>query len=84
MSLYPPHPMKSAGPDLTPNELELGELERSRTPSPTPSEAKALAGSKFDWSRLTDWRFYFRREWACTSILIPLDAPLTRFKGIIR
>jgi hypothetical protein len=35
----------------------------SRTPSPTPSEAKMLNEPLFSWSQLTNWRFWIRKEW---------------------
>ncbi len=37
----------------------------SRTPSPTPSEARELKTGAIDWKSLTKWRFWIRREWAC-------------------
>ena len=38
----------------------------SRTPSPTPSEAAELArDGVIDWKTMTNWRFWFRREWLC-------------------
>lgn len=40
----------------------------ARTPSPTPSEAAELSRvGAFDWQRLAQWRFWFRREWFCQS-----------------
>ena len=41
----------------------------NRTPSPTPSEAKELAKtSVFDWEAMMKWKYWFRRDWACTSL----------------
>ncbi|KAF7328918.1 hypothetical protein MVEN_02521600 [Mycena venus] len=42
----------------------------ARTPSPTPSEAKAMNEPLFSWSQLTNWRFWIRKEWtsACFSL----------------
>ena len=38
----------------------------ARTPSPTPSEDAELSRvGAFNWQRLTQWRFWFRREWFC-------------------
>lgn len=47
----------------------------SRTPSPTPSEAKELTTGALDWKQIMNWRFWIRREWLCAflfSILIQL------------
>ncbi|KAL4250920.1 Golgi apparatus membrane protein TVP38 [Abortiporus biennis] len=42
--------------------VDLREI--SRTPSPTPSEEAALARtSVIDWKALSNWRFWFRKEW---------------------
>lgn len=35
----------------------------SRTPSPTPSEAKQMNEALFSWKQLTNWRFWIRKEW---------------------
>ncbi|RDB21755.1 Golgi apparatus membrane protein TVP38 [Hypsizygus marmoreus] len=35
----------------------------SRTPSPTPSEARELKTGVLDWKTVRKWRFWFRREW---------------------
>ncbi|KAJ7074641.1 hypothetical protein C8F01DRAFT_1242867 [Mycena amicta] len=35
----------------------------ARTPSPTPSEAKALAAGLLDWKALLNWRYWIRKEW---------------------
>jgi hypothetical protein len=38
----------------------------SRTPSPTPSEEAELTRTSFlDWKSLSNWRYWFRREWLC-------------------
>lgn len=39
-----------------------------RTPSPTPSESKALKAGVLDWKSLVNWRFWFRKEWICASL----------------
>ncbi|KAJ7086455.1 hypothetical protein B0H15DRAFT_844769 [Mycena belliarum] len=42
----------------------------SRTPSPTPSEAKALSDGLFNWKQLLSWRFWLRKEWITYYIII--------------
>ncbi|TFK66091.1 hypothetical protein BDN72DRAFT_844792 [Pluteus cervinus] len=34
-----------------------------RTPSPTPSEERALKGNVIDYKQMLNWRYWFRREW---------------------
>ncbi len=63
---YPP-PTGSYGSSSTVT-LGPGALARrdiSRTPSPTPSEAKELKTGAFDWETLGKWRFWIRKEWIC-------------------
>lgn len=44
----------------------------SRTPSPTPSEAKALSDGFLTWKQISNWRFWIRREWlSATTSLYP-------------
>ena len=44
-----------------------GEGRLSRTPSPTPSELKALATGAVNWKGLLSPKHWFKKEWACTS-----------------
>ncbi|KAJ6588986.1 hypothetical protein B0H19DRAFT_1102359 [Mycena capillaripes] len=41
----------------------------SRTPSPTPSEAKALNEPLFSLKQLTNWRYFIRKEWTVYYII---------------
>ena len=55
---YPP-------PSSYPNNKDPRTQMVARTPSPTPSEARALNEGVLDWKRLRSWRFWIRREWLC-------------------
>ena len=46
------------------------DRELSRTPSPTPSEAKELKTGAIDWRTLASRKFWFRREWLCALSLL--------------
>lgn len=50
-----------------PHETMDGAVLRGRTPSPTPSEQKELGRGAIDWKAMSNWRFWIRREWICTS-----------------
>ncbi|KAJ7485175.1 hypothetical protein B0H11DRAFT_2018366 [Mycena galericulata] len=54
----------------------------SRTPSPTPSEAKALNDGFLSWKQLTNWRFWIRREWLTYYIVGTLILVLTALISI--
>ncbi|KAF8654833.1 hypothetical protein AX16_003353 [Volvariella volvacea WC 439] len=47
----------------TTKTVEIDLRDTIRTPSPTPSEARALKSGVIDWKSITNWRFWFRREW---------------------
>ncbi|KAJ7280223.1 hypothetical protein C8J57DRAFT_1301983 [Mycena rebaudengoi] len=49
----------------------------SRTPSPTPSEAKALSEGLFTWKQVLNWRFWFRREWLTYYIILVVILAIT-------
>ncbi|KAF7290616.1 hypothetical protein MIND_01301800 [Mycena indigotica] len=53
-----------------------------RTPSPTPSEAKALRSGLFDWKTLLSWRFWIRREWLWYYVAIVLIMTITALVSI--
>ena len=42
----------------------------NRTPSPTPSELRELGTGAIEWKRVMSWRFWFRKEWACSSLTL--------------
>ena len=66
-TLYPPSNDDVSINSRTPFDLKDEEASRlSRTPSPTPSEAKELESGPVDWKRLLTRKFWFRREWICT------------------
>jgi hypothetical protein len=60
----------------SPSTLETKHDEYSRqlnrTPSPTPSELRELGSGAIDWKRVTSWRFWIRKEWACSSLSLRL------------
>lgn len=61
---------------FTPNKEDDGfgrqavARDLSRTPSPTPSELKELKTGAIDWKALMNWRFWVRKEWICTLLLL--------------
>lgn len=71
---YPPSSNTSSSDTITldvyavhPNVAGSNIRRSSRTPSPTPSEAKELETGAIDWARMRNWRFWIRKEWICTS-----------------
>uniref|UniRef100_A0A8H7XRT8 Golgi apparatus membrane protein TVP38 n=1 Tax=Psilocybe cubensis TaxID=181762 RepID=A0A8H7XRT8_PSICU len=48
----------------------------SRTPSPTPSEAKALQTGFLDWKTMRQPKYWFRREWLWYYILLAVTLVL--------
>ncbi|KAJ7038592.1 snare associated Golgi protein-domain-containing protein, partial [Mycena alexandri] len=66
----------------TPSAKQLDDDRRqgigmSRTPSPTPSEVKALGDGLFNWRQMMQWRFWARREWIKYYIILTVIAVLT-------
>lgn len=60
--------MNYAEPDV---RVDIREI--SRTPSPTPSEAAELKkDGLFDWKAMASWRYWFRRDWLCASLVYAL------------
>ncbi|KAJ6510534.1 hypothetical protein C8R45DRAFT_891990 [Mycena sanguinolenta] len=49
----------------------------SRTPSPTPSEAKILNEPLFSMAQLLNWRFWIRKEWTKYYIIVTIILTLT-------
>ena len=70
---YPP-PQDAMYALTSPTRLEAevvdGARQLSRTPSPTPSEMRALKFrlSAVDWKAITSRKFWFRREWLCALL----------------
>ncbi|PFH48524.1 hypothetical protein AMATHDRAFT_87049 [Amanita thiersii Skay4041] len=56
---YPPGPIAGSGKSY----YNHSDDSRLRTPSPTPSEAKAMQTGAIDWRSMANWRFWLRREW---------------------
>ncbi|KAJ7902814.1 hypothetical protein B0H14DRAFT_1148573 [Mycena olivaceomarginata] len=54
----------------------------SRTPSPTPSEAKQMNESLFSWKQLTNWRFWIRKEWTKYYIILTVIMVITALISI--
>lgn len=69
-TLYPPSNEDGPINSRSPFEPKVGEASRlSRTPSPTPSEARELESGAVNWKRLSTKKFWFRREWLCKLLL---------------
>ncbi|KAJ7641439.1 hypothetical protein FB45DRAFT_900229 [Roridomyces roridus] len=69
-SSYPPpngafNPSTASSYNKRPDDIR----NISRTPSPTPSEFKALNEPMLSWKQLTNWRFWIRREWLLYYII---------------
>lgn len=65
---YATYPPSNESYTSTVNSAKAPDLSRqiSRTPSPTPSEAKELRTTgAFDWKSLRSPKFWIRREWLC-------------------
>ncbi|KAF9039593.1 hypothetical protein BDZ89DRAFT_1156808 [Hymenopellis radicata] len=75
---YPP-PTGNYGPPSTVTLAPggLGRRDLSRTPSPTPSEAKELKTGAFDWETLGKWRFWIRKEWIWYYVALVIICTLT-------
>jgi len=86
-SLYPPqqdllHPAMNSTSSLETKVAEdPRQIQISRTPSPTPSEAKELKTGAIDWKTLRTKSFWFRREWLCASLIFHLEALADRNLG---
>ena len=82
-NVYPPsHEAEYQGvPNSTSSfETKVREGSRlSRTPSPTPSEAKELESGAINWKTISSWRFWFRKEWICT-----LSSSTSAYKVMLR
>ncbi|KAK1222287.1 hypothetical protein PQX77_014920 [Marasmius sp. AFHP31] len=49
----------------------------TRTPSPTPSEAKELKSGAIDWKTIGNWRFWVRKEWTWYYIILTVILVIT-------
>ncbi|KAJ7262680.1 hypothetical protein B0H12DRAFT_1047381 [Mycena haematopus] len=80
---YPPT-FSSNSSTYKPGALDNDDLGRgmSRTPSPTPSEAKALNEPLFSMKQLLNWRFWVRKEWTLYYIVISIILVLTALISI--
>ncbi|KAJ7764824.1 snare associated Golgi protein-domain-containing protein [Mycena metata] len=58
-------------------QLDDDRRQISRTPSPTPSEVKALSDGLLNWKQLLQWRFWARKDWIKYYIIIGVIAVLT-------
>ncbi|KAJ7115540.1 hypothetical protein C8R43DRAFT_1038743 [Mycena crocata] len=82
MSSYPPNGAFNPSSVSTFNSTAKGQAPDdirniSRTPSPTPSEAKALKEGLFTWKQVLNWRFWIRREWLSYYIILTVILVLT-------
>ncbi|KZT22400.1 hypothetical protein NEOLEDRAFT_1071599 [Neolentinus lepideus HHB14362 ss-1] len=84
---YPYPPSQSVSPNNYTNDrpydgykANIGR-DLTRTPSPTPSEAEELSKQgAFDWQKLSNWRFWIRREWLWYYVAVIL---ITVLVGLI-
>ncbi|KAK0187210.1 hypothetical protein F5146DRAFT_1063939 [Armillaria mellea] len=84
---YPPAPVQapytSTNSSVTfvngdiPNNGNRLPRDISRTPSPTPSEAKELKTGVFSWEVIGKWRFWIRREWLWYYVALVIILTLT-------
>ncbi|KDR72938.1 hypothetical protein GALMADRAFT_252295 [Galerina marginata CBS 339.88] len=62
-------------------ETKVGDVEDarriSRTPSPTPSEAKELRTGAIDWKTLSSPKFWIRREWLWYYVILVVILTIT-------
>ncbi|KAJ6491562.1 hypothetical protein DFH09DRAFT_1208066 [Mycena vulgaris] len=71
LSSYPPNgPFNPSSVSTFNTKAADNDRNISRTPSPTPSEAKALSEGLFSWKQLANWRFWIRKEWITYYIII--------------
>ncbi|KAK0200346.1 hypothetical protein DFS33DRAFT_1360713 [Desarmillaria ectypa] len=84
---YPPAPSQapyiSANSSVTfvngdlPNNGNRVPRDITRTPSPTPSEAKELKTGVLSWEVVGKWRFWIRREWLWYYVALVIILVLT-------
>ncbi|KAJ7186821.1 hypothetical protein C8R46DRAFT_1058148, partial [Mycena filopes] len=74
---YPPNHNTSFTSGYSAKQLDDDRRHIARTPSPTPSEAKALNDGIFNWRELFNWRFWARKEWIKYYIIIFVIAVCT-------
>ncbi|KAK0414399.1 hypothetical protein EV421DRAFT_1728635, partial [Armillaria borealis] len=84
---YPPAPVQapytSANSSVTfvngdiPSNGNRLPRDVTRTPSPTPSEAKELKTGVFSWEVMGKWRFWIRREWLWYYVALVIILVLT-------
>ncbi|KAF7361357.1 hypothetical protein MSAN_01168400 [Mycena sanguinolenta] len=67
-----------AGPD----DRDRIARAMSRTPSPTPSEAKALNEPLFSMAQMLNWRFWIRKEWTKYYFIVIIILTLTALISI--
>ncbi|KAJ6632599.1 hypothetical protein B0H10DRAFT_20364 [Mycena sp. CBHHK59/15] len=81
---YPPNGPFNPASMSTFNSAKASDDMRniSRTPSPTPSEAKALNDGLFSWKQLTNWRFWIRKEWTMYYIITIVILTVTALVSI--
>ncbi|KAF8147775.1 hypothetical protein K438DRAFT_1989470 [Mycena galopus ATCC 62051] len=85
-SQYPPTfssaTTSSTGGFKHPADDLRAEMGMSRTPSPTPSEAKMMNEPLFSMKQLTNWRFWIRKEWTKYYIIVGIILVLTALISI--
>ncbi|KAG7439227.1 uncharacterized protein BT62DRAFT_1081717 [Guyanagaster necrorhizus] len=89
---YPPAPplapYASANSSITfangdiPNNDNRVPRDITRTPSPTPSEAKELKTGVLSWEVIGKWQFWFRREWLWYYVALGMILILTALMTI--
>ncbi|KAJ8519202.1 hypothetical protein ONZ45_g3857 [Pleurotus djamor] len=64
------------------DSVTVRDVLSSRTPSPTPSEARELKTGAIDWKAILNWRFWIRREWAWYYVIIIILVTITALVSI--
>lgn len=79
-NLYPPAHQADGLTDYSVSSFQTKVVESprlSRTPSPTPSEAKELQSGAVDWKSLSTRKFWFRREWLWYYVILAVILVIT-------
>lgn len=83
MASFPYPPNSSAYDPPSPYNTKEPTRATGRTPSPTPSEDKALKSGVLDWKGMAKWSFWIRREWlwyyVALVIILVVTALITIF-----
>ncbi|KAF7305550.1 hypothetical protein HMN09_00807900 [Mycena chlorophos] len=73
---------RPGGPGAYTFELDRERLGMNRTPSPTPSEAKALSTGLFDWRAWLNWHYWAKKEYIKYYIILAVILTFTALISI--